>query len=382
MINKNDDYIYVKCFPVRQPIGNFFVGVISWEDLNKVSYADQRRIEKGDTDIEYHFGIQRRLSPSRVKEIGEYVNYTDATFPTSVILSIDSYDFENDIKNIEIIEGKEGKYVMPVLKIRNEEKIAKIIDGQHRIAGLNNLTHGVNFELNVTIYIDMDIEDQAMVFATINKSHTKVNKSLVYDLFEFAKSRSPQKTCHTIAKYLNKKDGSPFINKIKMLGNAEDPLETITQATFVENLLKYISKNPKSDRDRLKRGKKIKLATDRELEMRPFQNLFAIEKDGKIARLIWNYFEAVKAKWPNAWTKVDRGNILNRSTGFIALMRFFRDAYNSLGRVNQTVSTEEFLLIFEKIELSEEDFNPDNFIPGSGGQVKLYNQLKAYLLEG
>lgn len=379
MIEKKIDEIMIKCSPVKQPIGEFYIGVISWIDLNKISYADQRRIEKGDTDIEYHFGIQRRLSDKRVREIGEYVNYLDATFPTSIILSIDSYDFENDIKNVELTNISEGEYTIPILKIRNDKNIAKIIDGQHRIAGLKNLKENINFELNVTIYIDMDIEDQAMVFATINKSHTKVNKSLVYDLFEFAKSRSPQKTCHTIAKYLNKKDGSPFINKIKMLGNAEDPLETITQATFVESLLKYISKNPKSDRDRLKRGKKIKLLTDKEIETRPFQNFFANEADGKIARIIWNYFNAVKEKWPTAWNEVDRGNILNRSTGFIALMRFLRDAYNSFGKANEMISIEDFSLIFGKMDLRDKDFNPETFIPGSGGQVALYNKLKSYL---
>lgn len=375
-----DKYINIKCFPLTQPIGKFFVGVMSWKDLNKISYADQRRIEMGETNIENHLGIQRRLSPKRVKEIGNYVNFIDATFPTSIILSIDSYDYEKDIKNVELSTLTNNGISIPILKVRSDENIALVIDGQHRISGLKNLSESEQFDIIVTIFIDMDIENQAMVFATINKSQTKVNKSLVYDLFDFAKSRSPQKTCHSIARLLNKREGSPFKDKIKMLGNAEDPLETITQATFVESIIKYISKEPKIDRDRLKRGKKIILLTGRDLEIRPFQNFFANDEDGKIARIIFNYFKAVENKWPNAWSRVDKGNILNRSTGFIALMRFLRDVYNSFRKINTVIAIEEFDAIFEEVTLCEEDFNPKQFIPGSGGQVALYNKLKSFLL--
>ncbi|KQC05005.1 MAG: hypothetical protein APR54_08570 [Candidatus Cloacimonas sp. SDB] len=376
-----DEYIEVKCFPIIQPIGKFYIGVISWKDLNKISFADQRRIEKGETNIENHFGIQRRLSTKRVKEIGEYVNFADATFPTSIILSVNSYDFDKNQRNIELSNLEYQGFNIPILKIRNDKNVALIIDGQHRIAGLKKLSDSIDFDLNVTIFIDMDIEDQAMVFATINKAQTKVNKSLVYDLFEFSKSRSPQKTCHNIAKLLNRNEGSPFKDKIKMLGNAEDPLETITQATFVESIIKYISKEPKIDRDRLKRGKKIKLLTGKDLIFRPFQNFFANDEDSKIARIIFNYFKAVELKWPDAWLKVDRGNILNRSTGFIALMRFLRDAYNSFNRTNEIISIEEFSSIFKNIDLKDTEFNPENFIPGSGGQVALYNKLKTFLVE-
>jgi DGQHR domain-containing protein len=379
MKTKQADFIEVKCFKLIQPIGVFYIGVISWDDLNKISYTDQRRIEKGETGMENHFGIQRRLSPKRVKEIRQYVNFIDATFPTSVILSINSYDYQNDEPNIILTKKKYNEFTVPVLKIKNKKDIAQIIDGQHRIAGLKGLNKEKKFDLNVTIFLDMDIENQAMVFATINKAQTKVNKSLVYDLYDFAEHKSPQKTCHNIAKLLNEKDDSPFKDKIKMLGKAEDPLETITQSTFVENLLKYITKNPKVDRDILKRGKKIKLLEDIELEKRPFQNMFEKKEDGKIAKIIFNYFKAVEQKWPKAWNKVDKGNILNRSTGFIALMRFLRDSYNHFNKKNEVISQEDFFTVFKKIDLASKDFIPDNYKPGSSGQSKLYNDFKQFL---
>ena len=82
------NYIVFNCFEVQQPIGTFYVGIIASADLIKIAYSDIRRIEK--RDVEKYLGIEREISPQRVKEIKEYVNNVDATFPTSIILAVDS----------------------------------------------------------------------------------------------------------------------------------------------------------------------------------------------------------------------------------------------------------------------------------------------------
>jgi hypothetical protein len=68
--------------------------------------------------------------------------------------------------------------------------------------------------------------------------------------------------------------------------------------------------------------------------------------------------------------------ILNRSTGFIALMRFLQDVYIHFNRIGEVIEATEFLTIFKRINIKEEDFNRTNYIPGSGGQSELYNHLK------
>ncbi len=196
--------ICINCLEIEQPIGKFYIGVMDAKDLFSISYADVRRISK--RDVEQYLGIQRPLSPKRVKEISNYVNTVDATFPTGVILSIES----------EYV--KKYDEVAKQMYIDNKPEVAKIIDGQHRIAGLENFTRD-NFQINVVIFIDMDIEDQAMVFATINLAQTKVNKSLVYDLYEYTHHRSPTKTCHNIARLLNSKKDSPLFGELKYLLN-------------------------------------------------------------------------------------------------------------------------------------------------------------------
>jgi hypothetical protein len=127
---------------------------------------------------------------------------------------------------------------------------------------------------------------------------------LAYDLFEYTKQRSPQKTAHNIVRLLDNRSGSPFEGKIKILGTAGDPYETLSQAVFVDMLLPLISSNARRDRDLLKRGKKPDYATSAEEQTQVFRNMFLDERDAEIAQVLWNYFSAVEDRWPLEWGEV------------------------------------------------------------------------------
>ncbi|MES2226015.1 MAG: DGQHR domain-containing protein [Patescibacteria group bacterium] len=363
-ISLKDEWVEFQSIKVRQPIGDFYMGVMQMQDLVDISYSDIRHRERNETEIEKYIGIQRPLSASRVKEIARYVNLVDAAFPTAIILSVSSTNVQYDEKSSR-------------MRIRRDGEIAKILDGQHRAAGFEKASpRPSSFETNVAIFVDIDLEDQAILFATINKSQTKVNKSLVADLFAFATSRSPQKTAHQIVRALNEKEGSPFEGKVKILGVAEDgERETITQATFVEYLLKYLSLNPMTDRDIYKRGGVPKRAEGDSASKLIFRNLFLEEKDAEIAQIVWNYFSAVSLKWPDAWNEVRVQMILNKSTGFVALMRFMRDVYLSFDTPGKVASKEDFQQVFARIDLKQDDFTKSRYIPGGQGQSDLYKDL-------
>jgi len=360
-----DGTIRFACIKVHQPIGIFYIGAIDSQDLVKISFTDRRRIEGGKREIEVVSGIQRELSLKRVAEIRKYVRNLDASFPTGIILAINSEDAKYDSKTNTMV-------------VSAQDSVAKIIDGQHRIEGLVEY-QGSGFQLNVTIFIDMEMEDQAIVFSTINLKQTPVGKSLTYDLYELARTRSPQKTCHSIARLLNRKEGSPFWKRIMILGTATGaPNETLTQAAFIDPLLKYVSKDPMSDRDELKRGNTLPQATAGEIRVRKliFRNLFIQERDAEIAQTMWNYFAAVAQRWPEAWDGKKPGLILNRTTGYRALMRFLPLAYLTLA-IDIPMPAAEFKRIFNDVDLSDEDFTPENFKPGSSGQSELFKKLVA-----
>lgn len=364
-------FIDFRCLEATQPIGTLYVGVMDHDDVEFISYADVRRLELGidNREVEDYIGIQRQLVDSREKDIGRYVNLIDATFPNSVILSVSS----------EYASYNPNTGMMTLLY---KDDIAKVLDGQHRIAGLRHFkSPGSKFQLVVSIFIDMALEDQAIVFATINKEQKNVSNSLVADLFAFAESRSPQKTAHNIARALNRKEGSPFFKKIKILGTAVNKdLETITQDAFVKSLIQYISKDPQEDRNfyKINRGSKKKLPTSPPGKIGKYilRNMFINdESDVDIAQLMWNYFEAVQKKWPGAWTVIQPSMILNRSTGFIALMRFFRDVYVYLNQPDTVISKEKFIEMFAPIDLKEGNFTKEHYVPGTSGQAKLYADL-------
>lgn len=379
MVEKNSpeelQEIEFQAIKVQQPIGEFFIASIPSDILCNITYFDVRRM-LSERDVETYLGIQRPLSTKRVAELEDYVKTFDACFPTAVILAVEGRCAEYD--------DASGK-----LKLRNvpnpeeaEEPvyfrhIARVLDGQHRIAGLENL-RDPNFQVNVSIFVDIDIEDQAYIFSTVNLAQTKVNPSLAYDLFELAKSRSPQKTCHNIAVALDSShEKSPFYKRIKRLGasTAGRTGETISQATFVKSLLPFITTSPVHDRDMLLREERLHKANDSELEKTPFRNLFIEEKDILIADIIWNYFEAVRNRWPIGWAAGGKGDMLNKTNGFRALMRALRPAYLHLAAPGQVPTVDAFVGLFNKVNLRDEDFNVDRFKPGSSGEGLLANTL-------
>jgi len=362
------NYKEVNCIPVVQPIGTMYVCVMDSNFLQKISYADTRRNVNECRDIEIYVGVQRVLNPKREKEIGKYVNLCDASFPNSIVVAMSH-------KNVEYDDNRR------ILCIKDEESIASVLDGQHRIAGLKFLKSGTTFECIVTVFVDIDMEDQGIIFSTINTEQQKINKSLAADLAEFYTTRSPQRTCHNIAKALRDNEKSPFYKKISKINAAnKNGGETLTQYLFVKELLAHISGSPLEDRDILKKkdfwGNHQRLSyTEKELQKYCLRKLFIEdETDVKIGQIIVNYFCAVRKKWPNSWNEVAVNNILNKSTGYTALMQYFKEVYIKLGK--EVPSVDDFYSVFSSIELEDGAFTRDEYATGRIGESKLYKALK------
>ncbi len=370
--------IKVPVLAVAQPIGQFFVGVLTAHDLIEVASADMRRIGDGGDD---YVGIQRKLSPDRVAEISEFVKSIDATFPTSVVISVrgecGSYDPASG--RLTISEGVDEETGEAIFL----EDAAHILDGQHRVEGLR-AAGAMDFQVPVSIFLDADIADQAYIFATVNLAQTKVNRSLVYDLLDYAKARSPQKSCHDVVVAIDRFPGSPFEKMIKRLGSATPGRqgETLAQATVVNALLPFISKRPERDRYEMARGRKIKWDEGDYLIM-PFRPYWLDGRDMDIAQVLMNYFAAVKEKWPDAWATREKGHILPRTNGFRAFMKLLLPLYLKLRpayiRDQKVPKKSDFLEYLNESSLKSADFTVDNFFPGTSGEIALFKRLRTDL---
>lgn len=286
----------ISVIPVNQPIGTFYMGVMDAKELLRITSVNQRKDNPE--------GVQREETPSRIKEISLFTFDPDATFPTPIIISV--YD-ESDA---HIENGNTFVY-------DSEMIIGEVLDGQHRLRGLENSSEIDKFQMPVILMFGLTDEENAYVFSTINSKQTKVNTSLIYDLYGLSSHRSPQKTAHDLARSMNSMLGSPFYRRLKMLGNKEVGQEdaTLSQGTFAKAVMTLYSKNAEEDKRLLRNGEQ--LYDDGSLYLRKF---FVRNEDKVILLILHNCFTGLKKAFPDQWKK-PKDSILWKSTGFGAVIK-------------------------------------------------------------
>ena len=164
---------------IDQPAGRFYVSKINANILIPISQSDTRTPYNST-------GIQRKLNMSRVKEIAKYCEEKSAMFPTPIILSADSNYFnfysESNTK-MEYTNIESGFLEIDDGKIIQDKKFLSIVDGQHRLSGIDESGMAQEFDLLVMFVFDTEAYQDAEIFSIINRNQKQVSKSLVYDLY-------------------------------------------------------------------------------------------------------------------------------------------------------------------------------------------------------
>jgi DGQHR domain-containing protein len=385
MIKEDPREITIPVLRIEQPIGEIYVGSISAKQLYDIAHFDVRKIVS-EGGLDQYLGIQRELSSQRVKTISQYVKGLDASFPTSIVLALD----ESSVTLLSPCPEAPEFYRMKISNYGSDEEgksvqvsmfrsIARVIDGQHRIAGLEGY-EGPPFELNVSIFVGADIADQAAVFSAVNLTQTKVSRSLAYDLYELSQSRSPERTAHNVTVALDRIDVSPLKRRIKRLGKTTPGRinETLSQAVVVNSILDYICGTQERvliDRQIGRKSGRWPTPTPEEQKKLIFRAMFVQERDTDIANSILNYFIAIRKRWEEAWDVLTPGLMLNRTNGFMGLMRFLRPLYNGVCNPGEVLTIDQAFEVFNRIRLEREDFNIETFVPGTSGATRLYHAL-------
>lgn len=332
---------------IEQPIGTFYLASMPATALYDVVEVRPH----GEDDPE---GVQRELSEKRANDIRDFCSDTDAVFPTPIVISIKkNVPYNIDVKN-------------HVITLPDHMKVGEVIDGQHRLWGINRSQYKGSFELPVVLMFNLTLQEKAYVFSIVNKTQTKVNKSLIYNLFGLTTDRSPYKTAHEIARACNQNETSPFYRRLKMLGK-KSPNQTVaslSQGTFVKQLVDLISKNPEDDARRWKRGEKLM-----DIESLPLRKYYICEQDNVIIKIIENCFTALKNVFPAEWNRPDN-NILWKTTGFCGVMIALNNIV-SKGIAERSLTIEFFMTIFRRFKADIEANNihlTSRDFPGGGGQ--------------
>ncbi len=342
----------ISLISVNQPIGTFYLSSINSLDLLKFVKFSRKSVDRN--------GFQRDVSKSRIKKILDYCDNPDATFPTAIILSVDSRTVN--------IEGDQMSY--------EEEKIsAYVIDGQHRLLGIDKYNDKHNFDLPVVLMFDLSVEEEAYVFSIINSTQTKVSTSLLYDLFDVYETDSPQKTCHIIARTMNQDPESPFYNKLKMLGSKKGLYETLSQGTFAEHLLPMITKDHANDAKEIKKNFFKKRITLKYYDT-IFRDLFINNSDNTIYKYLFDTFSALEDVFYLEWNSPDY--IIAKSTGYGAIMRFINLCYKeneSLDFLNYDNMKFSFLKFRIYLAIFQRDWTSTYFPSNAATQAKLAQEI-------
>jgi DGQHR domain-containing protein len=240
-----------------------------------------------------------------------------------------------------------------------------------------------DFDLIVSIFVDLPLESQAILFSTINLRQTKVTTSLMYDLFEVAETPSPQKTGHNIAVGLNREEDSPFYRRIKISGVNPKVNENvlyrgrITQGTFVKRLLPLMTKDEDEDRNYFLKGEIPPPSNDLKLVFRDYMRQ---QQDHIIHRIMKNYFSAVRDNFPDLWDRDD--NPLSKTIGYGALMKILPEIVIK-GKEEKNLSYHYFYSWLNKakskISNPQKEFTFDNFPASGAGETKLTKRLRELL---
>lgn len=342
IIEKNGkQFLKVELMPVNQKDKQFFIANIKAKYILEIF-----TVEPAEYDVEKHSALandfkddksyydylinddkkriddksfQRKENTNRVKEISDFINNEEyALFPNTIIvtcdLANDDLDFDEDLfknkSNLSIIQKTNKNYY---LYIPYQKNSVLIIDGQHRLKGLQNAQKEItdNYEVLISFIIGFERMVLAKLFYTINYTQKSVNKSLLYHLSgEFSKELDEITFLHEIVKILNELDYSPFYGRIKMLGvvpdNIDDQLKdkmSISQAFLIDYLLDLIS-----------------VKSSNSLHQPIFLECFKNSKQHILmVRFLINYFLAIK-ELRSDWDKPQE-SIISKSVGVGALVK-------------------------------------------------------------
>ena len=106
--------------------------------------------------------------------------------------------------------------------------------------------------------------------------------------------------------------------------------------------------------------------------------MFLFEQDDLITQIVLNFFTAVQNRWPEAWNDLSRkGNVLPKTNGFKALMRFLKPLYLNLsdGKRSYVPELVEFSQALSKVKLNDAEFSTETFKPGTSGEALLHKLL-------
>lgn len=398
-----ESHINFPCIAVQQGPVTIYIGALKFSDLKRICTVTPRVPRKDDPLYSDNLQIeaqtpQRKPNEDRLDGIADYVlerlvpkslEPKEVIFPGSVILGLlanveEWPDIPEEPTPTSALIIKRGSGLEPQLLLPKLENSIFIIDGQHRLKGLVHLEDRLknivgqpelgigqtpdedlnqkrlqmlrNLKIPITLLVDFDLAEQAMVFATVNFNQKTVPRSLYFDIFgAFESDRvTTISFTHELVLHLNNSDKSPLKGMIKLLGTGPG---LVSQAFL---------------------GQRLSLLIDPALPKAAFKSFFLRRQKGdreasrQMGTIIRSFFAAVRKELFYAWpVPKDDGTysaysynfILCKSMAMSGLIAVLGDIYRlslldfALGFEHEVAASEIFHQSFFSSFLANFDLN-------------------------
>lgn len=344
---------HARALRVEQPLGLFYVVVLPAELLLDVAFSDALSATYVPGTQAYELdGTQRLPQPKRLEPIADFINRADAAFPNAIILAANyrkedglledssNPDDLGDGDGEQLPESVDRRWVVTedneeqfTLTIPTADKLAAIIDGQHRLFAFTRaMADRREMSLICSVFLDLPKPFQAQLFATINSTQKPVDKSLTFELFGYNIAEedsafwSPDKLAVFLTRRLSTDSTSPLKGRIVIAPKRDDVLEEmgkdahwrVSTAVIVEGIMRLFTSNPKKDTNNLLqiRPKKRNEIRDLRKDRSPLRDVYLDGNDALIYELVKNYVIACERIF---WNKALPGSFITKTVGIQAL---------------------------------------------------------------
>jgi DNA phosphorothioation-associated DGQHR protein 1 len=366
-------------------LGPFYALNLPAEILLKICYSDVLSASfQEDTNSYKLEGTQRLVNEARLRQIREYINRTDASFPNAIILAA-NFSQETGLLEEDPEDGSpslrwtatDPEGGLCTVTIPSAKKLAAVIDGQHRLFGfVGAKPEKLSMGLLCSVFLDLPKPFQAQLFATINSTQKRVDKSLTYELFgyniedETESLWTPDKLAVFLCRKLSTDPNSVLRGKITISPRRDRTLEKlnadadwqVSTAVVVEGIMRLFTSNPKKDTALMLTPSRKKRMELRELrrDSSPLREIYLSGQDAVIYTMVLNFATACEKQ---LWQRAGSDSFIKKTVGVQALFDILRRlAEEALS--NKDISETYFSR--QLAQAAEIDFSSPEFRNASG----------------
>lgn len=208
--------------PLIQNKQRFFLLSIPVEDLFPYCFVTRRLDDPAE-------GFQRSLSEERANAIARYLESSQGSIPTNVVVSAQP--------EAELTYNSGTK----TIKFQRVPKAFLVLDGQHRLYGYSRTSRKLGLRVPVAIYENLSRRNEAALFIDINTTQRGVPASLLLDIKQLADREDAHETAlRYLFDGMNTHPSSPLNGR---LSAAEATRGKISRVTFNRGGKEFIENN-------------------------------------------------------------------------------------------------------------------------------------------